>query len=93
MFESKTETANVAEALDILYYDLPRTFVNLMPIAGNCSPVFHFRDFFYNAKNYIENTHFFTPFHHCSIIIKLHIIEIIGVLTIIYCNNRIAVIL
>ena len=33
-FESKTETANVAEALDILYYDLPRTFINLMPIAG-----------------------------------------------------------
>jgi len=32
-FESKTETANVAEALDILYYDLPRTFINLMPIA------------------------------------------------------------
>lgn len=35
VLESDTETAHVAEALDILYHDLPRTLVNLMPIAGN----------------------------------------------------------
>lgn len=33
--ESATETGHLAEALDILYHDLPRTLVNLMPIAGN----------------------------------------------------------
>ena len=27
-----TETLHVSEALDILYYDLPKAFVNLMPI-------------------------------------------------------------
>ena len=31
-FQAQTETRHVAEALDILYHHLPRTFVNLMPI-------------------------------------------------------------
>ena len=33
-FEVDTEVNNVVQVLDYLYRELPRTFVNLMPMAG-----------------------------------------------------------
>ena len=35
--DAKSEMLHVAQALDLLYRELPRTFINLMPIAGNYS--------------------------------------------------------
>lgn len=46
--DSITETQHLIEALDMLYYDMPRTFVNLMPISGaEIIFPFDFRHFVY----------------------------------------------